>query len=84
MQVLDCTDQPGIIIQQNSGFRSLNEPADNAILKILVWHPGSDQPSSLKDLIYCTNTDKTMTGLQDLNFCKMNPTATVARDSIDR
>lgn len=36
MQVLDCTDQPGIIIQQNSGFRSLSEPADNAILKILV------------------------------------------------
>lgn len=36
MEVLDCTDQPGIIIQQNSGFGSLTEPADNAIAKTLV------------------------------------------------
>lgn len=67
MQVLDCTDQPGIIVHQKSGFESLTEPDDNTILKTLVWHPGSDQPSSFKDLIRCTNIDKTMTGLQDLS-----------------
>lgn len=36
MQVLDCTDQPGTINQQNSGFESLSEQADNAIIKTLV------------------------------------------------
>lgn len=36
MQVQDCIDQPGTIIQQNSGLESLTEPADNAIIKTLV------------------------------------------------
>lgn len=36
MQVLDCTDPPGTIIRQNSGFESLTELADNAIIKTFV------------------------------------------------
>lgn len=48
MKVLDCTDEPGTIIQQKIGFESLTEPADNAIVKTLVL---SDSQAVISHLV---------------------------------